>query len=89
VSLSGHASARVFGPVVAGVVGGLLLTWMQLPAGTLLGSVPGGVGEMVAVAAGLHADSALVAAMHLVRLVVVLLSLPLLRRWARGWRAGR
>jgi len=67
----------------------LWLTGLVDPAVGLLGSVPGGVGEMVAVAAGMHADSALVAAMHLVRLMAVLLALPLLLRWARGWRAGR
>ena len=82
--------------VVAAIVGlGVLigttlwLTGLVGPAVGLLGSVPGGVGEMVAVAAGMHADSALVAAMHLIRLVAVLLSLPLLLRWARGWRAER
>jgi membrane AbrB-like protein len=82
--------------VVAAIVGlGVLigttlwLTGLVDPAVGLLGSVPGGVGEMVAVAAGMHADSALVAAMHLVRLVAVLLSLPWLLRWARGWRAER
>jgi membrane AbrB-like protein len=54
----------------------------------LLGSVPGGVGEMVAAAAGLGGDSGLVAGMHLIRLVVVLLTLPwLLRRFRR--RYGR
>jgi membrane AbrB-like protein len=67
----------------------LWLTGLVDPAVALLGSVPGGVGEMVAVAAGMHADSALVAAMHLMRLMVVLLALPLLLRWARRWRTGR
>ena len=67
----------------------LWLTGLADPAVALLGSVPGGVGEMVAVATGMHADSALVAAMHLVRLMTVLLVLPLLLRRARRWRAER
>ncbi|OEV30742.1 hypothetical protein AN219_09050, partial [Streptomyces nanshensis] len=58
------------------------------PAPALLGSIPGGVGEMVSAAAGLGADSGLVAGMHLIRLVVVLSALPLLLRWARR-RYGR
>lgn len=63
------------------------LTGLLDPAPALLGSIPGGVGEMVAAAAGLGADSALVAGMHLVRLLLVLSVLPWLLRWARGWRA--
>jgi uncharacterized protein len=39
VSAAGRASALT--PVLAGVAGGLLLTWLQAPAGTLLGSVLG------------------------------------------------
>jgi uncharacterized protein len=79
--------------VVAAIIGvgvlvGLVLavTGRADPVPALLGSVPGGVGEMVAAAAGLGADSALVAGMHLVRLFAVLLTLPLLLRWARRWR---
>jgi len=71
-----------------GVSAGLVIAaagWAD-PAAALLGSVPGGVGEMVAAAAGLGADSALVAGMHLIRLFAVLLTLPLLLRWARTWR---
>lgn len=51
----------------------------------LLGMVPGGIGEMVAAATALHADSAVVAGMHVVRLLVVFSALPLLVRWALRW----
>ena len=51
------------------------------PAVAAFGMVPGGVGEMVAAAQALGADSALVAGVHVVRLLVVLWSLPLLVRW--------
>lgn len=51
------------------------------PTVAAFGMVPGGVGEMVAAAQALRADSALVAGIHVVRLLVVLWSLPLLVRW--------
>lgn len=54
----------------------------------VFGMVPGGVGEMMAAATAVRADTAVVAAMHLVRLLVVLSCLPLLVRCARafaGW----
>jgi uncharacterized protein len=51
------------------------------PTVAAFGMVPGGVGEMVAAAQALQADSALVAGLHVVRLLVVLWSLPLLVRW--------
>lgn len=57
-----------------------------------LGTVPGGVGEMVAAAQALDVDSGLVATMHVVRLVLVLLSVPVLVTWAGKYethRAGR
>jgi uncharacterized protein len=38
---------------------------------TVFGLVPGGVGEMVAASAGLGGNSALVAGMHLVRLLII------------------
>ena len=41
MTLPGRATAQVLTPVAAGVAGGLLLTWLQVPAGTLLGSVLG------------------------------------------------
>lgn len=52
---------------------------------SLLGMVPGGVGEMVAAATALDADSAVVAGMHVARLLVVVSTIPLLVRWARRW----
>lgn len=51
----------------------------------VFGMVPGGVGEMMAAATAVHADTAVVAAMHLVRLIVVLSCLPLLVRCARAF----
>ncbi|MGO1561447.1 MAG: AbrB family transcriptional regulator [Actinomycetaceae bacterium] len=53
------------------------------PAEAVLGMVPGGVGEMVAAAISLDVDSAVVAGIHLVRLLVVMWTLPLLVRFAR------
>jgi uncharacterized protein len=58
----------------------------------VFGTVPGGVGEMMAAATAARADTAVVAAMHLVRLIVVLSCLPLLVRCARvfgRWWDGR
>ncbi|EST38734.1 hypothetical protein N566_05825 [Streptomycetaceae bacterium MP113-05] len=49
----------------------------------VFGMVPGGVGEMMAAATAVRTDTAVVAAMHLARLVVVLSCLPLLVRGAR------
>jgi uncharacterized protein len=58
------------------------------PQVATLGMIPGGVGEMVAASASLGADSAAVAGIHLVRLLVCLWVLPLLVRWAaRNWRS--
>jgi uncharacterized protein len=53
---------------------------------SVFGMVPGGVGEMVAAATALHADSAVVAGMHVLRLIAVLSMLPVLVRVAR-WLA--
>ncbi len=58
----------------------------------VFGMVPGGVGEMMAAATAVQADTAVVAAMHLVRLIVVLSCLPLLVCCARAfgrWWDGR
>jgi len=59
------------------------------PVVAVFGMVPGGVGEMVAAATSLHADSALVAGMHVARLLVVLWTLPWLVRLARFWSEAR
>lgn len=55
----------------------------------LLGLIPGGVSEMVSAASGVGADSALVAGIHVVRLLVSLWTLPLIIRWASRWRRGQ
>lgn len=65
--------AVVLTVVPLGVALGLFVhTATGLPVlDTVFGLVPGGVGEMVAATAGLGGNSALVAGMHLVRLLVV------------------
>ena len=50
--------------------------------------VPGGVGEMVSAVASLGGDSALVAGMHLVRLLVVVTVMGALVRWFRRREGG-
>jgi membrane AbrB-like protein len=75
--------------VGVGVGSGVLMAAMGVldPTVAVFGMVPGGVGEMVAAATALGADTPLVAALHLARLLVVLGALPLFVRWARR-RAG-
>jgi hypothetical protein len=89
-SVSGPGAAVVLPIIAVGAGAGVLLavTGVLEPTPAVLGSVPGGVGEMVAATAGLGGNSGLVAGMHLIRLVVVLLTLPWLLRWARR-RYGR
>lgn len=74
--------------VAAGLSAAVLMSVLGLvgPRESLLGMIPGGVGEMVAASAALGADSALVAGMHVVRLLITLWMLPLLVRWAMTWR---
>ena len=71
-----------------GVLCGLLIaaTGRVSQVVAVFGMVPGGVGEMVAAATALNADSAVVAGMHVLRLVAVLSMLPVLVRVAR-WLA--
>jgi uncharacterized protein len=83
VSVPGAVVVVLIVAVGAGIGAALTLGGALGPTPALLGSIPGGVGEMVAAAAGLGGDSGLVAGMHLIRLVVVLSALPLLLRWAR------
>lgn len=69
--------------VVAGLGLGLGL-WSSNGMGlveALFGTVPGGVGEMVAAVASLDGDSALVAGMHLVRVLVVVSVMGAAVRW--------
>ncbi len=90
---------RDVAPIAAGVIVtmialGLLLGWglwqvtpLDLPT-ALLCSVPGGASNMPAVAYDLGADMRLVAALHLLRQLVVMVVIPvalghLLRRWDR------
>lgn len=71
--------------VAAGIGLGLAL-WSSHRAPlveSVFGMVPGGVGEMVAAVASLGGDSALVAGMHLVRLLVVVTVVDAGVRWLR------
>lgn len=74
-----------------GVVCGLLIatTGRVDSVVAVFGMVPGGVGEMVAAATALNADSAVVAGMHVVRLLAVLSVLPVLVRVARWLARGQ
>lgn len=75
----------VFVIIPAGIALGVAL-WATGRVGlieSVFGMVPGGVGEMVAATTSLHGDSALVAGMHLVRLVVVVVALHAAMRWLR------
>ncbi len=71
--------------VVAGIAIGAAFAGLGLltPVVALFGSVPGGVGEMVAAATALGGDSAVVAGMHLVRLLVLITALPVMVAWLR------
>lgn len=73
-----------------GVAGGLVTAALGGfdPVVTTFGMVPGGVGEMVAAAIALESDSAVVAGIHIVRLVIVLSTLSLVIRIARRWHGG-
>jgi uncharacterized protein len=74
--------------VALGLGGGAAIaaTGQLAPTEAVLGMVPGGVGEMVAAATALDTDAAVVAGMHVVRLLVVVSVIPLLVRWAGRWQ---
>jgi uncharacterized protein len=75
--------------VVVGIALGVAL-WATRPVGLVeaaFGMVPGGVGEMVAAVTSLGGDSALVAGMHLIRILVVVTVMGALVGWFRR-RAG-
>jgi uncharacterized protein len=75
--------AAVLVTVAAGVgLGAALWSANGLgPVEAIFGMVPGGVGEMVAAVASIGGDSALVAGMHIVRLLVVVTVIGALVRW--------
>ncbi|MGH3344158.1 MAG: AbrB family transcriptional regulator [Carbonactinosporaceae bacterium] len=78
--------AAVLVIVCAGILLGLAL-WSSHRVGLLesvFGMVPGGVGEMVAAVASVNGDSALVAGMHMVRLLIVVTVLEAAVRWLRS-----
>ncbi len=80
----------VVATVVAGIGLGVAVWWI-MPVGlveAVFGMVPGGVGEMVAAVASIGGDSALVAGMHIIRLLVVVTVMGALVGWFRrhgGW----
>jgi membrane AbrB-like protein len=80
----------VVATVVAGIGLGLAVWWI-MPVGlveAVFGMVPGGVGEMVAAVASLGGDSALVAGMHIIRLLVVVTVMGALVSWFRRREGG-
>lgn len=66
--------------IVVSIIGALLCAhWLSLnPLSMLLAFAPGGIHEMAIIAFAFNMDPIFVAFMHLVRLVVIILSLPLL-----------
>ena len=75
----------VVATVVAGIGLGLAVWWL-MPIGqveAVFGMVPGGVGEMVSAVASVGGDSALVAGMHTIRLLVVVTVMGALVGWFR------
>ena len=80
----------VVATVVAGIGLGVAVWWI-FPVGpveAVFGMVPGGVGEMVSAVAGLGGDSALVAGMHIIRLLVVVTVMGALVGWFRRREGG-
>jgi len=75
----------VVATVVAGIGLGLAVWWIMSIGlvEAVFGMVPGGVGEMVAAVASLGGDSALVAGMHIIRLLVVVTVMGALVGWFR------
>jgi uncharacterized protein len=85
------ASIAVVSIVVAGVAVGLGIGQLGIVESVVaaLGTIPGGGGEMVAAATSLHADSSVVAGMHVLRVLVVLTVLPVAVAWlVRRGRGG-
>jgi membrane AbrB-like protein len=78
-------TVAVLSIVVAGIGIGFAFAGLGMlsPVVAVFGSVPGGVGEMVAAATTLGGDSAVVAGMHLVRLLVLITALPVMVAWLR------
>jgi uncharacterized protein len=64
----GGPPVHVLAPVAAGAAGGLLLTWLQVPAGTLLGAVLGSALATGGSRAGQHRFNAAVRVVGLVLL---------------------
>ena len=77
------ASIAVVTIVVLGVAVGIGIGQLGIvePVVAALGTIPGGGGEMVAAATSLHADSSVVAGMHVLRILVVLTVLPATVAW--------
>lgn len=76
--------------VAAFLVVGWVLAWMLWKAGVmdpvtaLLATSPGGLVQMGALTSEMEANAALVVGFHLLRIVSVLLSVPLIVRWVES-----
>jgi membrane AbrB-like protein len=76
--------------VGAFLVVGWFLAWvlwrsgLMDPATAILATSPGGLVQMGALTSEMEANAALVVGFHLLRIVSVLLSVPLISRWASG-----
>jgi membrane AbrB-like protein len=76
------------GVVVAFLLVGWILAWtlwkagLMDPATAVLATSPGGLVQMGALTSEIEANAALVVGFHLLRIVSVLLSVPLISRWA-------
>ena len=73
------ATAAIFAVIVSA------LTGLELIA-LLLAYAPGGVAEMSLIAFAIDADSGFVAVHHIVRIVFVMISVPLLAAWVARTR---
>jgi membrane AbrB-like protein len=88
--LAGPAALTVVGVVGTGVALGLGLgaTGLVDHVTGALGTIPGGGGEMVAAAEALQADGSVVAAMHVVRVFLVVTLLSWMLEWAHRRYGG-
>ena len=83
IALPGVVSVTIM--LMTGVVVGSLVAGLGVldPATALFAFAPGGIAEVTAASAAVGADAVLVAATHVLRIIVVLVSLPILLRVTR------
>lgn len=75
------AAALLFSRLLAPVIG-------LKPEALLLALAPGGLAEMSLIALALHVDTAFVACMHLIRIMLIVSLAPVLFRWWKGRSGG-